>query len=202
MQPTPAILIRLNRAPTRRKAAPSCNRPNAMTKHGMPPTQMAAPSMCTALAASRRPDWSSRAAAWVVAVAAARMTATSASNNAAAGLASSAGLGAGADSSSPASTKAAAIFTSPATANPAPTTPESGMSNVSINTAACIATVNASQAANAMALHPAMKAVRRTNPAPSGRVEAKGRARKIRKITPPRAMDCATMTSPCRMIER
>ena len=54
MQPTPAMLIRLNRAPTRRSACPSRSRPSAMTKNGMPPTQIAAPSICSAAAASSR----------------------------------------------------------------------------------------------------------------------------------------------------
>ena len=97
---------------------------------------------------------------------------------------------------------AAAILTSPATAKFAPITPWMGRPSVSISTADCIPTVSASHSTSARALHPAMAAVRRARPAPSGSVAWNGRARNSRNSTPPSAMLCATMVKPCRMIDK
>ena len=74
MQATPAMDMRENRPPTRRSAPPSRNRASAMTKHGMPPIQMAAPSWCSASTPSSSALSDSRAAACVVSVAAASST--------------------------------------------------------------------------------------------------------------------------------
>ena len=194
MQPTPTMLMRENRAPTRRNDAPSRSRPNAITKQGMPPTHTAAPRMCSALAANSTVLSDSRATACVVMVAATTVTATSPSRGAA-------GTGRRV-SRQAASTSAAPIFTSPATAKFAPITPCTGRPSVSISTADCMATVSASHATSASALHPAMAAVRRARPAPSGRDAWNGRARNTRNNAPPSAMLCATMVRPCRMIDK
>jgi hypothetical protein len=52
MQATPAMDMREKRPPSRRNASVSRRRPSAMTKHGMPPIQMAAPSWCSPSTAS------------------------------------------------------------------------------------------------------------------------------------------------------
>ena len=194
MQATPTMLMRENRAPTRRNAAPSRSRPSAITKHGIPPTHTAAPRMCSALAANSTPSPDSRATACVVMAAATTTTATRPSSGAA-------GTGRRVNRH-PASTAAAPIFTSPATAKPAPSTPRIGSPSVSISTADCIATVSSSHATSATALQPAITAVRRASPAPSGNDGCNGRAKNTRNSAPPSAMLCATMVMPCRTMDR
>ena len=63
MNATPAIDMRENRVATRRQDAGSFTRPSTITKPGMPPTQIAAPSWCSASTASSGRRYSIRAAA-------------------------------------------------------------------------------------------------------------------------------------------
>ena len=71
MQATPAIDMRENRAPTSRQAGAVCDAASASRKQGMPPIQIAAPNWCRHSTTSSGARLSSRAAAWVVSVAAA-----------------------------------------------------------------------------------------------------------------------------------
>ena len=104
--------MRENRAPISRSDAPSPARRREARKGGMPPIQMAAPNWCSAETPSSTARSSSRAAAWVVRVAAASSTAPAPSN-------SQAGAPAPAPSSATASTAAAAILARPASAEAA-----------------------------------------------------------------------------------
>ena len=75
------------------------------------------------------------------------------------------------------------------------------ISSVPINTAACNATVAASESARATALQAA--SVRCAAIAPPGADQRNnGRARNTRNSTPPSAIDCARIVSPCTTIDR
>ncbi len=195
MQTTPSIEMRENRSPISRQQAPSCTRASAETKQGMPPIQIAAPNWCSPSTASSNGRSVSRAAAWVVSVAAASSTRPAASS-------SDAGARRPA-SSSASNTTAAPIFTSPATAKLAPSTLASGRSSVPISTAHSSPTVATSQTISATAPQAAMRMVSRRIAAPAGPTsQALGRARNTRKKTPPSAIDWAVMVRPWMMIER
>ncbi len=196
MQTTPTIDMRENRDPTSRSPIPSRTPARASRKHGMPPIQIAAPSWCSPSTASNAPRLSRRAAAWVVKVAAASSIRPSASSG-----------GTGARSRQPSSTKAmaaaAAVLTRPATANSAVNTWRSGSSMVSASTAACNATVATSDTSRATAAYPATRAVPVTIRGPARpSFGAKGWARNARNSTPPNAMDCDRIVSPCTTIDR
>ncbi len=184
MHATPAIDMRENRAPTSRSAPPSFRRASAITKHGMPPIQMAAPNWCSASTPSSSALSDSRAAACVVSVAAASSTAPAPSSQGAAAP----------RHSSSASTQAATALMIPATAKLALSTLPTGRSTVVTSTAVCSATFTASTPTSATALQAAMAAVRPTT-GPSW--AANGRTSSTRNSMPPSAMDWLTITRPC-----
>ena len=189
--PTPAMDRRENRAPTMRNAVGSRTRESAAVKAGMPPIQTAAPSWCSALTASSGSRSSNRAAAWVVAVAAARMSKASATSGAA-------GASRPRSRSSAASSAAAAMRTRPASDESAPSVAIAGRCSVPARIAVCIARMTASVTASPAAPQIAARTVARSMGRPARpRRGASGRARSSRKITPPSATDWATIVTPC-----
>ena len=190
MQATPAIDMRENRPPISRQLPPSCTRASAETKAGMPPIQIAAPSWCMKLTASRGAWYSRRAAACVVRVAAPSSTRPAPSRTMR-------------DARSPQAesvnkiTPAQPILTRLATTKVAPATSAGDKPTVSTRTAPPSATVSASHTMSAAALQAAIRTVSRRIAAPAApSIHALGRARNTRKMTPPSVIDCATMVSP------
>ncbi len=196
MQATPSMDMREKRAPTIRQSDAVPIRASAEIKAGMPPIQMAAPSWCRKLTPSRMARSPSRAAAWVVSVAATSTTAAAASN-------SGAWARGPARNSATTSTRAAAIFTRPASAKLAPMALCTGRSMVPTRTETSSAMVAASQATRRTALQAAMRAASRRIAGPAAAsAPCCGRARKIRKKTDPKAIDWARMVRPWMMMLR
>ena len=159
----------------------------------MPPIQIAAPAMCSALAAISRALSSSRAAAWVVSTAATTMTAQSGSSR----------RGPDRPANRPtARARAAAALSKPASMKSAPMRLDTGRSSVPDSTAPCMDSDTASHATKASALQPPIAAVRRAIAAPWPRRAANGRASITRNSALPMATLCAAITSPCRTMLR